>query len=72
MNIPNDYERLDYRKDQLFERYRYIQSIEKSKRDPHDVAFVENFQAAIRLWGWNWIDAVEPSENKIAEPQDSL
>jgi hypothetical protein len=57
MNIPNDCERLEHRKEQLFERYRYIQSIEQSRRDPHDVAFVENFQAAIRLWGWNWIDA---------------
>lgn len=72
MNILNDYERLEYWKDQLFERYRSIQSIEKSRRDPHDVAFVENFQAAIGLWGWNWIDAAKLSKNKIAERQDSL
>jgi hypothetical protein len=63
MNISNDSEKPEYLKDTLFDRYRYIQSLEQSKRDQHDVAFLENFQAAIRLWGWNWLDTIKQSKN---------
>ncbi|HEY9600741.1 MAG TPA: hypothetical protein V6C85_03970 [Allocoleopsis sp.] len=62
MNISEDSEKLEYLKDELFDRYRYIQSLDQSRRNQHDVAFLENFQAAIRLWGWNWLDGIKHSK----------
>lgn len=52
MDILNSPENLESFKQRAWSRYKYIQGIEQSKRDFDDLAFLENFRVAVRMWEW--------------------
>jgi hypothetical protein len=58
MDILNTTENLESLKQRVWRRYRYIQGIESSKRDLDDLAFLENFKIAVRMWDWTWDEEV--------------
>lgn len=52
MDILNTPENIESWKQKAWRRYRHIQGIEQSKRDFDDLAFLENFKVAVRMWNW--------------------
>ena len=52
MDILNTSENLESLKQRAWRRYRHIQGIEQSKLDFDDLAFLENFKIAVRMWEW--------------------
>ena len=72
MDILNTSENIESLKQKAWRRYRYIQGIEQSERDVDDLAFLENFKVAVRMWNWRMNEEVvstQPNGGQIGSVQ---
>jgi hypothetical protein len=64
MDVLNTPENLESLKQRAWRRYRHIQGIEQSKRDFDDIAFLENFKVAVRMWDWTFNEQEAPKQKQ--------